>query len=211
MLKDALNRDPVRPMPDNDSFNDIMARCNAGDPDAARELFQRFGRRLIGLARTRLEGKMRAKVDPEDVMQSVFKSFFRRQAEEPFDLENWDSLWSLLTVLTLRKCGFRVRHFRTKARDVRREATPVADADESRASFEAIGRDPSASEAAMLNETVEGLLRDLDERDRRIVELSLQGYAPKEVGEQLDCAERTVQRLLARIKKRLERLGEEGD
>ena len=115
-------------MANNDSFDDIMARCNADDPDAARDLVQSFGRRLIGLARTRLEGKIRAKVDPEDIMQSVFKSFFRRQAEEPFDLENWVSLWSLLTVLTLRKCGFRIRHFRTKARDVRREATPAADA-----------------------------------------------------------------------------------
>ena len=42
----------------------------------------------------------------EDVMASVFKSFFRRHAEAPFDLSSWDSLWSLLTLITLRKCGY---------------------------------------------------------------------------------------------------------
>ena len=36
-------------------------------------------------------------------MQSVFKSFFVRQGQGQFELDNWDSLWGLLVRITLRK------------------------------------------------------------------------------------------------------------
>ena len=190
-------------------FQALMDRLRYGEPDAAQQIFQHFGQRLIALARSRLHGRVRQQVDPEDVMQSVFKSFFRRQADEPFDLKNWDSLWALLTVLTLRKCGFRTRYMRAQCRDLQREVAIPSSPEDSQASWEAIAREPTPSEAAMLNETVEKLLRSLGERDRRIVELSLQGYTVAEVAGQVSCAERTVQRLLARIKQRLELLGTE--
>src|SRR4051812_14113370 len=104
-------------MPDEESFADLMARLRAGDQDAAARVYQHFARRLIGLARSRLDGLMRRKEDPEDVVQSVFRSFFARQAGGQFDLDDWNSLWSLLTVITLRKCGHRVEYFRAARRD----------------------------------------------------------------------------------------------
>ena len=68
-------------MPQSESFDDVMGRLRAGDQSAAAtEIFQRFARRLIGLARTRLDDRVRSKVDAEDVLQSVFRSFFVRQA-----------------------------------------------------------------------------------------------------------------------------------
>ena len=194
-------------MVDDRAFQALMDRLRRGEGDAAQQIFQQFGQRLIALARSRMNGMVRRKVDPEDVMQSVFKSFFRRQADEPFDLKGWDGLWALLTVLTLRKCGHRTQHFRAQCRDIQREVVFQASPEDSHVTWEAIAREPTPSEAAMLNETVEELLRSLDERDRRIVELSLQGYSVVEVAVDVGCAERTVQRLLARIKQRLERLG----
>jgi RNA polymerase sigma-70 factor (ECF subfamily) len=151
-------------------------------------------------------------VDPEDVLQSVFRSFFVRQADGQFELESWDSLWSLLTILTLRKCRYRVRLFRTARRDVRRELAPITAAeDDSLIGWEAIAREPTPAEAALLAETVEQLFRGLDSEDRRIVELSLQGYKPAEISVQTNRAERTVYRLLERIKGKLERLNRSAD
>src|SRR4051794_21953217 len=92
-------------------FADVMARLRAGDEVAAQEVFGRYAHRLIALARSRLGERLRPKVDAEDVVQSVFKSFFVRYAEDRFDLGGWDGLWSLLTVITLRKCGYRTRYF----------------------------------------------------------------------------------------------------
>ena len=48
---------------------------------------------LIGLARSHLGGVIRQKVDPEDVVQSVFRSFFQRNAQGNWNLDDWDSLW----------------------------------------------------------------------------------------------------------------------
>src|ERR1700682_2620479 len=103
------------------SFDGLMDRLQASDQNAAAKIFHRFANRLIGLARSRLAPQMRQKVDPEDVMQSVMKSFFRRQAKDAFAKGNWDSLWSLLSTIALRKCGHRIEYFQAARRDVRRE------------------------------------------------------------------------------------------
>ena len=124
-------------MEDHDSFDNLMSRLKTGDQGAATEIFDRFARRLVGLARSRLDERMRQKVDPEDVMQSVFKSFFRVHNDGKVDLASWDSMWALLTVITLRKCGHRVEYFRAGRRDVAREVQPRAGSDESVSSFQA--------------------------------------------------------------------------
>jgi RNA polymerase sigma-70 factor (ECF subfamily) len=192
------------------SFDELMARLRQGDETAQAEVFDRFRRRLIGLARSRLGGLLRAKVDPEDVMQSVFKSFFLRHAEGQFDLESWDSLWSLLTTMTLRKCGYHLRHFRCEGRDVQREVKPQLGPDDSSASWEAMAREPTPAEAMLLTDAVEQLFRGLDNGDREIVQLSLQGYKVAEISSEVGRAERSVYRVLERVKGRLLRLSTEG-
>ncbi len=190
-------------MPPDQSFQKLMARLRAGSPDAAARVFDRFAGRLVALARRRLDGPLRAKLDAEDVLQSVYRSFFRRCGE--FHLDGWDGLWSLLVLLTVRKCGRQAEHYRAARRDVRREDTPVpgeAGAD----TREAVDREPTPEEAAVLAETVEGLLRGLDGRDRAIVTLSLQGYTVAEVSDEVGRTQRTVQRVLERVRKRLERM-----
>ncbi len=188
------------------SFAEVMARLRAGDAAAAALLFQRFGQRLIGLARTRLDGRLRQKLDPEDVVQSVYKSFFLRYAEGQFDLSDWDSLWSLLTVITLRKCGRWHEHFQASRRRLDAEVSLQPGADDSGSGWEALADEPTPAEAAMLTETVEGLLLDLQGRDRDIATLALQGYNAAEISSQLNRPQRTVYRVLKRIKERLQRL-----
>jgi len=63
--------------------------------------------------------------------------------------------------------------------------------------------DPSPEEAALLSELVEHLLRDLGEREGAILSLALQGHSAAEISEQLARPERTVYRVLERIKRRL--------
>jgi DNA-directed RNA polymerase specialized sigma24 family protein len=192
-------------MPD-DSFADFMARLRAGDPDAATRVFDRFARRLIELARARLDARLRRKVDPEDVLQSALKSFFVRQADRPYELTNWDGLWGLLACITARKCGRHLEHFRAARRDVGREADPRPASDASGTDWEALARDPTPFEGAALAETVEELHRGLTERDRQILALSLHGYAVPEVSAEVGCTERTVYRVLGHIRERLEAL-----
>jgi RNA polymerase sigma-70 factor (ECF subfamily) len=170
------------------------------DPPAA---FEQFTRRLIGLARSQLDTRLRHKIEPEDVVQSAYKSFFLRYGEGALAAEGWDGLWGLLTVITLRKCADRVRYHRAERRDLAREAAvPEGAGGEWR---DAVGREPTPEQAAVLAETIEDLLRDLDADERQVVELSLQGHSTHEISAQLGRAARSVRRLRERVRRRLER------
>lgn len=187
-------------------FADVMQRLRAGDQDAAALVFRRFADRLIALARGRLDPVIRAKLDPEDVLQSVFRSFFSRHAEGQFELENWDSLWSMLVVLTVRKCGRRAGYFHAARRDVQRERAPTPSVKDSGVGEEQMAADPTPAEAAMLTETVEQLMHRLEGSERQILALRLQGYTIPEISAQLGRAERTVERVLERVRRWLQRL-----
>jgi RNA polymerase sigma-70 factor (ECF subfamily) len=186
------------------SDEDPLRQSKTPATQPAGEVFERFSRRLIALARTHVDARLHHRIDPEDVVQSVYKSFLLRYKDLPLDDETAGGLWSLLTLITLRKCADRVRYYRAECRDVARESAPQADAAEPWR--EAVGREPTPEEAAVLAETVESLLRDLTSQERPVVELSLQGYSTQEIGERLGRAERSVRRLRERVRRHLERL-----
>ena len=182
----------------------LLAEVKTGDQQAATDLFQRFANRLVGLARSRLDVDLRRKVDPEDIVQSVFGSFFRRHGAGEVDVQSWESLWSLLTVITVHKCGHQIRYYRAAKRDAALEQAPVQFTEDSAIHWEAVARDPSPSQAAMLTEAVDELMRSLDERERQMLTLSLQGYRVEEISDQVGRSERTVRRVLQRIRGQLE-------
>ena len=97
------------------SFADVMARLRSEDEDAARHVFQCFVTRLVGLARERLGRDLRRRVDPEEVVQSAYESVFLRYGAGKLEVRDWSSLWSLLTVITLRKCVDRVDYHRAQS------------------------------------------------------------------------------------------------
>jgi RNA polymerase sigma-70 factor (ECF subfamily) len=197
-------------MPPTDYFRVLMKRLRQGHPDAAPEVFHRFARRLIALAAARLEERLGRKEDPEDVIQSVFRSFFRRQREGQFEFDSWDSLWGLLALITLRKCRNRAAYYHAERRDIDREVRLPAPGEGAEDAV-AIDREPTPEEAATLTETMELVLRRLEPRDRDILACHLQGHSPEEIGARVGRARRTVRRTLERIRRALERVqaGEE--
>jgi RNA polymerase sigma-70 factor (ECF subfamily) len=180
-------------------FDRLMDRLRCGDEDAAAEVFHRFARRLITLARSHLDSWIRTRVEPEDVVQSVFRSFFTRFDSGQFQLGDWDNLWAVLTLLTVRKCANRVEFWQAAKRDLQREANPQ----QSDPLEQALGRDPTPSEAAILSEIVEQLMKNVTERDRIILTLHLQGCDISSISEQVNRTERTVRRTLERVRQML--------
>jgi RNA polymerase sigma-70 factor (ECF subfamily) len=191
--------------PMTDSFTEFLARLQAGDDSAARELFERFAGQLVALARRRFPAGLQHKVDPESVVQSAYKSFFHRYGEGKIEVGGWNSLWGLLTVITLRKCAQRVEYHRAERRDPARERTAPLAEDGARW-LEPLSREPTPLEAAELTETVESLFAAMSAEDRPVLELSLQGYTTREISERLGRAERTVRLLREGMRKRLERM-----
>jgi RNA polymerase sigma-70 factor (ECF subfamily) len=195
----------------DESFAGLMGRLRSGEDDAARSVFVRFARRLVGLARSHLGGRLAAKVDPEDVVQSAYKSFFVRHREGELEVGSWDGLWGLLTLITLRKCADRAAYFGAAKRDLGREQAAGGTDTGPAIDDLALARDPRPDEAAVLAEAVESLFRTVEDADERaILELSLQGFSATEISEKLGRAERSVRRLRERTRKRLERMQRDG-
>jgi len=184
--------------------DDSASEPTAAAAEDSRLVFERFTRRLIGLARAQLDARLQHKIEPEDVVQSAYKSFFLRYGQGALAAEGWDGLWGLLTRITLRKCADRVRYHRAQRRDIGREAG--AGAGDVEPWRDAVAREPTPDQAAALTETVERLLSQLDADERPIVELSLQGFSTTEISNQLGRAERSVRRLRERVRLQLERL-----
>jgi RNA polymerase sigma-70 factor (ECF subfamily) len=188
-----------------DSFAEFLARLHNQDDAAAQELFRRFARQLVALANRHIVAGLRHKVDPEDVVQSAYKSFFFRYGAKNLDVVNWNSLWGLLTIITVRKCAERAAYHRADRRDAAREVS-LSPGDDAAPWLAPLGREPTPLEAAVLSETVEQLLAGLDPEERPILELSLQGHTTREISEKLGRAERTVRLLREGIRHRLERM-----
>jgi RNA polymerase sigma-70 factor, ECF subfamily len=188
------------------SFAALMGRLRSGEDAAAQEVFQRFVRQLVALARRQVALRLAHRMDPEDVVQSAFKSFFVRHRAGKLEAENWNGLWNLLTLITLRKCADRVAYLRAERRDVGREVHAAEGREPPWQ--QAPDREPRPQEAAILAETVELLWRSVQDDERPVLELSLQGWTAVEISLRLGRALRSVQRLRERIRKRLVRMGE---
>jgi hypothetical protein len=135
-------------MPENSSFDELMKRLRSGEDAAAATVFHRFTEQLIHLAPSQLDAGTLGKTDPEDVVQSVYRSFFTRYRAGQFDIESWNELWGLLTIITMRKCVNRREYFQAERRDVRREIDSPAAAEDSGVAWEALDREPTPFEAA---------------------------------------------------------------
>lgn len=191
-------------------FSRLAQHLCAGDPAAETLVVRRFTVQLVTLARRHLERRFRQKTGPEDAVQSAFKSFFKRLRSGQFDVGSWDGLWSLLVVITVRKCAARRAHFLAARRDVRREQ-PLVPGGDSHTRCVALSRAPRPEEALALTELVEQLLCGFGEGEQQIVNLRLQGYTVAEICRALGRADRTVRRVLARARQRALRLTNSDD
>ena len=187
------------------SFRQVFEQLRQGDNAAATAVFERYAARLIAVARTHLDARLRRRVDAEDVLQSVLRTFFVRLAGGNVTLINWDSLWGFLVCITVRKCARARERNRAGVRDVKREAASP-ESDDSGRVWEVIGREPGPQDGALLNEALDQATRGLTEQGGQAVMLTLQGLSVPEVAEQLGCSVRKVYRVLEHVRNRLERL-----
>jgi RNA polymerase sigma-70 factor (ECF subfamily) len=197
-------------MHDEDSV-DLLARYRQGDDQAAELLFRRYVGRLTALAQSRLSSRLARRIDPDDVVQSAYRSFFRHARDGAYELEESGDLWKLLVVMTLNKLRGQVEHHQAGKRAMNAEQSIAAgDTSAVNVHAEALASDPSPEEALAVVEEVAELMRDLTPVHCRMLELRLQGYRIEEIAEQVNRSERGVRRLLDKIKERLhQRLAEE--
>jgi RNA polymerase sigma-70 factor (ECF subfamily) len=190
-------------MTDERNFHQLMTELVNGREGAAAEIVEEYTAALIAVARREISPKLARRVDPEDIVQSAYRSFFVRMGRGEYELGNGKELWKLLLTITLNKARKLGRFHHARKRNVASDqsagaattALPLADL--------ARSDEPSPEDAAILIDEVSALLRTLPEADRRIIELRLQGYNSVEIAKETYRAERSVRRVLERVEKRL--------
>jgi RNA polymerase sigma-70 factor (ECF subfamily) len=187
--------DPLTP----DSSANLLAQWQAGDQQAAAKLWWRYATQLIRLTRKWLSAEMARHLDPEDVVQSVYRSFFTVARSEAFVLRHSGDLWRLLVSITRHKLYDQFR------RQGRLKRHPGGGAVTGLGGLEAelVTHQPTPEEAAALADELRLALAGLDAEQCRMVELRLQGYKFEEIARASGHHERTVRRVLQRVREHL--------
>ena len=175
----------------------LLERYHRGDDAAAEELFSRYFRRLTSLARARLSPRLARRTDPEDVVLSVYRSFFIGAREGRFTLNRGGDLWRLLASITKHKLLRQARFHGADRRSVDRESA-LDDAGTGPDFLDARG--PTPEDAVALTDELERLFLGLDALGKRVLELRLQGELLSEIADETGRSERTVRRTLDRIR-----------
>lgn len=190
-------------MNDDELSINLLQRWRDGDESAATEIFERYVNRLCALARTRLSNRMKRRVEAEDVVQSAYRSFFRR-AGENYALKKQGDLWRLLAAITINKVRGQVEFHTAKKRGIYLEESMMADQSRIRVSPQVISEDPKPDEAAVMVEELSDVLSTLDEIQRTIIELSMQNESIEQIADTIQRSERTVRRTIQQVREELE-------
>jgi DNA-directed RNA polymerase specialized sigma24 family protein len=180
----------------DDSVTQWIGQLQAGDPDAAQNLWNRYFGRLVGFARRKLQQAPRGAADEEDVALSAFKSFWVGLRRGRFPrLRDRDGLWPLLVAITEHKAA---DHARQELRPKRgggnvRDGSALAGVPDLR---------PTPVFADRVVEQCRNLLQQLPEDQlRTLAQLKLEGYTNEEIAARLGRSLPTIERKLRRIRR----------
>jgi RNA polymerase sigma-70 factor, ECF subfamily len=196
--RDATSRDATSR--DATSDQSLLRRYRCGSQQAATALYLRYVRRLRRVIRAQVSVELARRVDPEDVIQSVFGSFFRRLDSDLYDVPPGGELWNLFLVMALNKIRNLAAFHRAGKRDMRRareiewyDRLPETKGDR-QAGF------------ALLDLVIDDTLAAMPEAHRQIVQLRLEGYDVAEIAQKTQRSRRTVERLLQQMRGKLREL-----
>jgi RNA polymerase sigma-70 factor (ECF subfamily) len=103
---------------------ELLLGYQAGESDAADLIFRRYVGRMVALARSRMSARLRQRVDPDDIVQSAYRSFFVHARTEEYVLRRSGDLWRLLASITLHKLYGQAERHTAARRSVAREIQP---------------------------------------------------------------------------------------
>lgn len=175
------------------SSQSLVNEYRTGSDRAATEIHERYVARLISLARGHVAARLASRFDPEDIVQSAYRSFFVRARAGQFELNQAGDLWRLLAQITLNKLRSQVEWHSASRRDPRREQSSES------APPDLFREEPTPLEVVAAIDNLESLMRQLSPQMRFVLERRLQGDSNAEIASALGRTDRTVRRILAEI------------
>jgi RNA polymerase sigma-70 factor, ECF subfamily len=185
------------------SDRSLLRRLRGGSEDAATRLYLKYSRRLQALAEARCGSDLAPRVDAEDIVQSVFRTFFRRVARGEYDVPEGEELWKLLLVMGLNKIRAVGAFHRAARRNVRASAglQTVGEITD----LAAHGDEASLN---ILRMAIDEVMVRFSPSHREILNLRIEGYDVAAIASRLGRSKRSVERILQELLKALSKLCE---
>jgi RNA polymerase sigma-70 factor (ECF subfamily) len=179
----------------------LLRRFRRGSQDAATQLYLRYAQRLLALVEAQSSPDLARSGDAEDIVQSVFGSFFRRASQGYYDVPEGEELWQLFLVLALNKIRAKAAFYHAAKRDVRR-TTQGAGVEQN---LEVL-KPQADADYAFLQLIIDDALERLPSEHKTMIEFRIQGYEIAEIAQKTGRSKRTVERILQEARKKLNEL-----
>jgi RNA polymerase sigma-70 factor, ECF subfamily len=173
---------------DSRSDRSLLRLYRHGDQEAATRLYERYAHRLRALAKLKKSPDLGRRVDADDIVQSVFGSFFRKAKTGVYDVPQGKELWRLFVVITLNKVRAKGVYHRAERRDVGKTTNGLDRSGDELAT--------NSQACAVLKLAIDEALDRLSAEKRRMIRLRMEGYEVQEISEVVHRSKRTVERLL---------------
>lgn len=180
------------------SDRSLLRRLQHGSQDAATQLYLRYAERLRGLARAECSPDLARRLDVDDIVQSVFKSFFRGVSQGYYEVPAGEELWKLFLVIALNKIRAKGAFHRAAKRDVR-----LTLGEDFLAHMANSEQGPDCEALAILKMVVHEILERQRPHQRAIVIHRIEGYEVAEIAAKTGRSRRTVERVLQEFRKQL--------
>jgi RNA polymerase sigma factor (sigma-70 family) len=184
----------------DEAFGEFINRLRNGTDDAANRVFSRYSRSLLNLARRHLEPALKRKIDADDVIQSVMRTFIGHCRAGDYDLVNWESIWGLLSLIVCRKCAAVANRYHSQKRDINKERSVHKRDENYEQDWEFSLAQPSVDSGLLLIETLEEMLTGLKPIDKQIVCRIVAGETVGQIADACNISRRTVERWRKKIK-----------
>ncbi len=178
--------------------------------EAARIIWERFAPRLTQLIRRRLDNRIFRREDEQDILQSMFASFYQSQYLGKTAPASRQELWKLLVRITMCKVVNTAHRHLADRRDIRREHSERS-CDSDNSGFADWIRDhvdraqPTPQDRVAVVEEVERLLHLLTDELRQIVLWKLEGFTNAEISPMIGKTVRSVELKLQLIRSILDK------
>jgi RNA polymerase sigma-70 factor (ECF subfamily) len=177
----------------------LLRRFQNRDMDAATQLYVRYAKRLRKVAKSNCSPSLARRVEPDDIVQSVFGSFFRRVAQGEYPVPDGTELWRLLLVIALNKIRAKGTYHSAAKRDVGR-TTEIASFSHA---FEPARNDGDALAYSFLKMVINETMKPLSPAEKDIVRMRIDGYDVREIAQRTRISQRTVERCLQEFRNKL--------
>jgi DNA-directed RNA polymerase specialized sigma24 family protein len=192
------SRDSPRAPGAESSDSSLLRWIQNGNQDAATQLYFRYAERLRALVEVETFPALARREETEDIVQSIFSSFFRGVGKGYYDIPAGDEIWKLFLVIALNKICAKGTYHRAAKRDVRLTTSSEFLDQQSKT-----GQGADNPAFIFLQLVVRESLEKLPPLPRQMVTLRIEGFEIAEIAARTQRSKRTVERVLQEFRQEL--------